>query len=354
MAITMREIAKQASVSQTTASLILNGGKASSRFSDETAERVRSIAAQMGYRKNRTAAILRNQKNCLIGVLSGGYRMESFGGLLEGVSKTVEPKYGIVPAVHHYDGLTERHCLQMFVDMRLSGVIAFWSGDEESIPVYRDLVERYGISVVLCDFPIPSLELPCLAADNLKLAYLAVSTLLDCGHRKILGLIFQQPNDGMTDILMGGYYKAMAEYKMQGADVMTSPFATKPVYSKEYVQLVSLYVNKVIERLQYENFKYTAIWAQDDLIAYDLMFKLNKLGIRVPEDISLIGIGNRESSNLPQINLSSVASESFVENGKIISKALLGSMESNKTPTICLERKLKVFLRNSIRKIKLV
>lgn len=352
MAITMLEIAKKALVSQTTASLILNGGKASSRFSEETAKRVRSIAVQMGYRTNRTAAILRNQKNCLIGVLSGGYRMESFGGLLEGISKTVEPKYGIVPAVHHYDGQTERQCLQMFVDMRLSGVVAFWSGDAESIPMYHELVERYGISVVLCDSPIPSLEMPCLAADNVKLAYLAASTLLGCGHRNILGLIFQQSGDAMSETLMGGYHRAMSEYKLKEADVMTSPFETRPIYSKEYVQLVSLYVDKVIERLRHDNFKYTAIWAQDDLIAYDLMFKLNKQGIRVPEDISLIGIGNRESSSLPQINLSSVASESFVENGCIISRALIANIEGNKTSAVCLDRKLKVFLRNSIRKIK--
>jgi DNA-binding LacI/PurR family transcriptional regulator len=351
MAITMCDIAKKASVSQTTASLILNGGKASSRFSDETAERVRSIAVQMGYRTNRTAAILRNQKNCLIGVLSGGYRMESFGGLLEGISKTVEPKYGIVPAVHHYNCQTERHCLQMFVDMRLSGVIAFWSGDEQSIPFYHELTEKYGIAIVLCDSSIPNLNVPYLIADNQKLAYMAASTLLEFGHREILGLIFQQPQDVTANTLISGYRKAMAEHNNSNVDFITSTFAATPVYSAEYVKLISQYVDSVIEYLKKNNFKYTAIWAQDDLIVYDLMFKLNRLGIRVPEDISLIGMGNRESSNLPQISLSSVASESFVENGCIISRALIENIEGNKTPAICLDRKLKVFLRNSIRKI---
>jgi LacI family transcriptional regulator len=352
MAITMLEIAKKALVSQTTASLILNGGKASSRFSDETAERVRSIAAKMGYRTNRTAAILRNQKNCLIGVLSGGYRMESFGGLLEGISKTVEPKYGIVPAVHHYNGQIERHSLQMFVDMRLSGVIAFWSGDEQSIPLYHELIEKYGIAIVLCDSAIPTLNAPYLIADNEKLAYMAASTLLEFGHREILGLIFQQPQDVTANTLISGYRKAMAEHNNSNVDFITSTFAAKPVYSAEYVKLISQYVDSVIEYLKEHNFKYTAIWAQDDLIVYDLMFKLNRFGLRVPEDISLIGMGNRESSSLPQINLSSIASHSFVENGSIVSKTLLDLIAGGKSSFRSIERRLNVFLRGSIRKIQ--
>jgi DNA-binding LacI/PurR family transcriptional regulator len=351
MYITLREIAKRASVSQTTASLILKGGTNSKRFSPETAERVRAVAEQMGYRTNRTAAILRNQKNCLIGVLSGGYRMEHFGGMLEGISQVVEPQFGTVPAIHHYNGEIERHNLQMFIDMRLSGIIAFWSGDDKSIALYRQVVERYGISLILCDSPIPNLDVPCLALNDEKLAYIAAKALLEAGHRNILGLIFQQQNEKKAVDLIAGYRKAMSEWNVANADFFTAPFEVKPVYAKEYADLISQYVDDSIKIIVHGQRKYTAVWVQDDLIAYDLMFKLNKAGIKVPEDISVVGMGNRQSSSLPQISLCSVASESFVNNGVILAQTLLNMINGQSPKNLILERKPKVFLRGSIRDI---
>ena len=351
MYVTLREIAKRASVSQTTASLILKGGADSSRFSSETAKRVRDIAAEMGYRTNRTAAILRNQKNCLIGVLSGGYRMEHFGAMLEGISNVIEPKYGVVPAIHHYNSEIERHNLQMFIDMRLSGIIAFWSGDEKSISLYREIIDHYGISLILCDSPIPNLDVPCLAINDEKLAYMAATALLQAGHKNILGLIFQQQHESKTNAFVAGYRKAMYEYNLANADFITSPFEVVPIYAKEYADLISLYVDDAVKKIEQAKRKYTAVWVQDDLIAYDLIFKLNKAGIQVPEDISVIGMGNRQASSLAQINLSSVASESFVDNGILLSQTLLNMIDGQKLQSLSLERKLKVFLRGSIRKL---
>jgi LacI family transcriptional regulator len=354
MAVTMREIAKKADVSHTTASLILGGGPASKRFSPDTTKLVREVADNLGYRPNRTANILRYQKNCLIGVLSGGYRMEFFGELLEGASKVVEPRFGVVPAVHHYNGENERHSLQMFLDMRLSGIIAFWSGDEKSIPLYRGVAEKYKIPMVLCDSPIPSIDAPCMAVNREEMAYLAASTLLENGHRKILGALSHRERSGksLESIeSIKGYHKAMAEHNLAEIDYIVEPLEDNPIYSKEYTASVAKYADRIIEHLKDNNFKYTAIWTEDDLIAYELLFKLGKLGLKVPGDISLIGMSNRESSRLSSISMSSVASSSFVENGKILSKTLLGMIDGKAPESLKLERKLKVFLRNSIRKI---
>ena len=355
MAVTMREIAKKADVSHTTASLILGGSSASKRFSPETMKRVKEIAENLGYRPNRTANILRNQKNCLIGVLSGGYRMEYFGEILEGASKVVQPRFGVVPAVHHYNGENERYSLQMFLDMRLSGIIAFWSGDEKNIPLYHEIIEKYEIPIVLCDTPISSLEIPCMDVNKEEIAYLAASTLLKNGHRKILGALSHRAYSGESvesiDAIRG-YKKAATEYNLTETDYIIEPLEDdNPIYSKEYAASISAYSDKIIEHLKQNNFKYTAIWAQDDLIAYELMFKLEKLGLKVPEDISLIGMGNRESSRLSNISMSSVASASFVDNGAILSQTLLDMIDGKKPASLQLERKLKVFLRNSIRKI---
>ena len=348
MAITLREIAKKASVSHTTASLVLKGGDASKRFSQETIERIHLIARETGYRPNRTAGILRNQKNCLIGVLSGGYRMGYLGEMLEGASKAIEPEYGVVPSVHHYDGKREKEALNMFIDMRLSGIIAFWSGDRSNIQLYRDLIEKHGIAVVLCDLSIPNMEVPLMIADNERLAYLASSTLLKYSHRNILGLIFQKLTNSNADPLITGYRRAMQEYQQSNIDFLASPFDPNPFDTDEYIKLISVYTDLAIDHLKQNNFKYTAIWAQDDLIAFDLMLKLNKLGIEVPRDISLIGMGNHELSSMPQISLSSVASHSFVENGMVLAKALLNIINGNKPSSTQLERNLNVFLRNSV------
>jgi DNA-binding LacI/PurR family transcriptional regulator len=216
--------------------------------------------------------------------------------------------------------------------------------------VYREIIDRYGISLILCDSPIPNLDVPYLAANDEKLAYMAAKALLEAGHKNILGLIFQQQHESKANVLVAGYRKAMYESNLANADFMTSPFKVVPIYAKEYADLISLYVDDAMKKIAYENRKYSAVWVQDDLIAYDLIFKLNKAGVKVPEDISVIGMGNRQASSLAQIDLSSVASESFVNNGILLSQTLLNMIDGQKLQSLALERKLKVFLRGSIRK----
>ena len=349
----MNEVASKANVSQATVSLILNDKQGKYGFSPDTIRRVKAIARELGYRPNRTGAALSKQSNPMIGILSGGYRMECFSELLEGVSLTIEPRFSMIPTVHCYSGENERKGLENFIDMRLSGIVAFWSGDKQSIPLYRQAIETYGIPMVLCDRRIPELDIPYLRANDEQLAHMAASTLIEHGHRRILALVFQQEGHYETELLLKGHRRALSEHGLgDNLEYITTPFETQPAYERDYPLAIDPYVDLVMRRLEQQAFKYTGIWVQDDLVAYHIMHRLSEKGIRVPDDVSIVGLGNHTASSLPQISLTTVGSVSFVDNGSVIARTLLDMIDGKKPQKLCIERKLKVFLRNSVKRME--
>ena len=85
MAAKMTDVARKANVSVATVSMILKDEQNGYKFSSETVENVKRIADDLGYRRNKLALSLRHQKNHQVGILSGGYRMDTWGQMLEGI-----------------------------------------------------------------------------------------------------------------------------------------------------------------------------------------------------------------------------------------------------------------------------
>lgn len=348
MAVTMRDIARKASVSQATVSLVLGSGKNKYKFSQETIDRVQQAADDLGYRPNKTACVLRNQKNCLVGVLGGGYRMNSFAGFLEGVNSVVEPDYGVVTAVHNYEGANERASLKMFIDMRVSGIIAYWSGDEKSLPLYKEIVDRYEIDLFVVDKPLPGIDVPCFSVSDYDMSFLAVEAFVGLGHKNIMSCTFDTTQRGH----LKGFVDGMAAHDLQDCfGSVVFPIDEK-FWTKEYKNNIKDYAHLVMNALNDSKKGFTAILVQDDLLAYELMYELSEKGLRIPEDISVMGMGNYESSDLPQISLSSVGSKSFTDNGIYVSSMLLKMVNGEEICDRNFERELQVYYRKSTRKIE--
>ena len=144
MSVTIKDIASEAGVSATAVSFALRGKKPGPRpLADTTVKRIQEVAMNLGYRPNHLAASLVNQKTHTIGVL---LRSLSFGSedLIEGIKSKTSPLYSSLLSVYNSDGENERKKLSMFASQHVDGIIAAFSGDPDSIPMYRELTEQLG------------------------------------------------------------------------------------------------------------------------------------------------------------------------------------------------------------------
>ena len=352
MAVKMTDVARKAKVSVATVSMILKDDQNGYKFSSDTVENVKRIADDLGYRRNKLALSLRHQKNHQVGILSGGYRMDTWGQMLEGISSAVQPDYALVTSVHNYNSEIEKSCLEYFLDIRVSGLIANWSGSADTIELYKKLVYRYKIPVILIDWEIPGLNLSIFRVNDHDMSYLSTMSLIEYGHRNILGAFYgNNPQQFPVNPHISGYSDAIRSLVGVEPTYIWNENLTGPVHSSSYGIYLERFARQITDYML-KNRQMTAIVADDDHAAYYIMSELNKVGLRVPDDISIVGGGNKEPSKLPLINLSSTASESFAENGRKIGEIMF-EMMSGKIPLCGNEyhRKLKVFLRNSVKRL---
>ena len=291
--IKMVDIAKAAGVSQTTVSLALNEKAAKKyKISPDTVARIRKIADQMGYRPNQMGVSLATKRTNTIGVLIPNYGdTRSTGSIRDGLASVLEPDYRIIASLYLDGNIDESKALNTFLDFQVDGIIAQWSGNKDSHDVYKSVVQRYKKPMVLIQYPIDELKLPVVRADYFSAAYEATKSLLELGHKKILHVSHGTggPFKTYCDYSFDGYRKAMTDYdcssniqivKTEDFDIDESYYH----YPKEYSKFI-------IDKLKGPWNDITALQVLGDPVAGAIVRNAPQMGLRIPEDVSIIGMG---------------------------------------------------------------
>jgi LacI family transcriptional regulator len=330
MAVTLKEIAQHAGVSTTTVSFALRGKRPGKRpLSDDTILRVQKIAGQLGYRPNNLAKSLLNNRTNTIGVLLSNL---SFGAeeLLDGIKNIIAPEYSSLLSVYNSDGQNERMRMDMFMQQHVDGVIAAFSGDPASIPYYQHITDNYGIPVVLIDRGIPGLDLKVVRSDHLASTYEGTRALQRLGHKRIqYASVSMARGLESTQLRLRGYCEAMKD-----AGLEHEVRVTGEKDFKEWVRMDNLrqVARGVIDVWSREKQRATALFVDNDWLAYEVIQECMTYGFKIPEDLSLIGIGDYAFSGFSFVGLSTVSSQKQGPMGKEAGKLLL-SMLNGEMPT---------------------
>ncbi|CAG1771277.1 Maltose regulon regulatory protein MalI [uncultured bacterium] len=202
--ITILHVAKEAQVSKSTVSLVLQG---SPLIRDETAERVREAARKLGYVYNRRAAELRSQASNTVGVIINDLMNPFFAEVLVGIErKLVDAGYIVLMAHTHEDLGRQRKVLASMRGQNAAGlVICPALGTPRSLPKE---VQAWGIPLVVMVRSLGPGSYDFAGSDNEKGMLLATRHLIKAGHRRIgflggrSGVVYEQR--------LNGYRKALA------------------------------------------------------------------------------------------------------------------------------------------------
>lgn len=281
--VTIRDVAEHARVSVATVSKVIN-----QRYgvAADTAAHVQAVISELGYEASLVAQSLRSHHTNVIGILVAD--LEPFGTeLLKGAADAIRGS-GFELVVYSASGRVgdmagwERRYLS-----RLGGTLV--DGAVLVTPTVVDV--QYGAPVVAVDPHTGSSDFPTVDADNLRGARLATEHLLRLGHRRI-ALLAGREDLQSAKLREQGYREAMAASGI--------PFADSLVRVGGYDAAVSRLAAR--ELLTVPD-RPTAVFAANDVTAIVTIEVALALGLRVPEDLSVVGFDNIPESALctPQL-----------------------------------------------------
>jgi LacI family transcriptional regulator len=303
--LTIRDIARLAGVSKSTVSRVLN---AHPKVDVETRERILNVMQEHGFIPNAAATGLAKGHSRLIGLLVPALTWELVSDVLQGVAGFVEDThYEIIL----YSASPEKDFSQV-IDRMLATNMAVGILALLHMQSPQHLVELYqqGLPVVLINHVATRVELPQVGIDNAAATYTAIRHLLDLGHRRI-GFILGLPEIQCTHDRYEGYCKALSD-----AGIPLDPSLV----------LEGNYQCEGGDRCARQFFAMseppTAIFASNDLTAYGVLETADEQGVRIPDDVALVGFDDIPPSAHVQPALTTVH-HPFKEMGRSAAQLLL-------------------------------
>lgn len=290
----LADVAQRAGVSISTAARVLRAE--THKVSPDLAARVLTAAEECNYTPNLMARSLRAGSPRLLGLMVGDMLDPYFAAISENVTVKADT-LGLAAMVANMrrDPLRELDLLQRFLQHRVSGVILSGGGYDQDTHHERlvravGALTRSGCHVV--SLSERDLDVPTFTVDNDALGRLAAKAMLDQGHSR--AAVIYAPL--MSEVTRTRHGATVAALRSAGCTV-TEVFA---VYSREagYEAAREVFAG---QRSEWP----TAVVAGSDSLAVGVLTYLNSQAISVPDEVSLIGVGNTYAAEA--VGLTSIA-----------------------------------------------
>ena len=276
----LSEVAKIAGVSPITASRAIRGV---GYVSEATRARIMEAAAQLNYTPDMLARRMRGDKSNLIGVFVNNYGSVVLHEIIRAISFEARPKgYDLVVFNAERFDRTDRAQTRDMLSQLCDGLLLIMPNMSDG---YLDVIDRQGFPCVVLNFDARELKVPMVVTENRNGARMAVEHLLGLGHRRI-GFVAGSGATGQSAEREKGYIDALSAaglaidrtLMVEGAFVQSGGYAATG-------QLLTLSQPP------------TAIFCANDEMAFGALDAINSKGLKVPNDISVIGFDDIPTSS---------------------------------------------------------
>lgn len=270
---TLRDVAKAAGVGTTTVSRVINGGR---YVAPELLARIQSVVAELGYQPNHFARSLKSKRSKTIGLIIPFINnpfFAEFASIVEAVARHAE--YAVILATSQDKPQLEIDNLLIFERHRVDGLLLVPPRSEsKASKTFLQNLRRMSVPVVAFDRPLANRDYSSVTSNNRSASQLATNHLIGHGRRRILCL-GGDPNLFTIRERVKGYKDAVAS---AGLESLIEPEISD---SKTMKAIIVRYLTGE-QRVD----AIFGIYNHPTVMAYEVM---HELGIRIPEDVSLIG-----------------------------------------------------------------
>lgn len=289
------DIANHLKLSRVTVSAVLNNRHASLGISQATADRVLKTAKEMGYQRNEMAMSIKTRKSFLVGCMTGALEYEWGGRILQGALLGLQEKpYSLkVESVQNADECDA--AVQRFIGARVAGIFACnINPNMDDSAKLKSQLNRYKIPLI-CNNCRPGLSPLQVEADHKEGSMLAIQYFSQLGHKKI-AFIGGDTRTNTSILRQEGFIEALGKCGLSlGPNYLEKGFW-------EFAE-----TEKATQRLLKAKDRPTAILCANDEMAVIAIRTIHRMGLRVPEDISVIGFSNTRLSELSDPRLTTIA-----------------------------------------------
>lgn len=317
---TMKDVAKRAGVSLSTVSYVLND---SGPVADDRRAKVEAAVQALGYLPNESARRLKRGSVATVGLVIPDLVNQYFAMIAEGVEQAASER-DVMVVFCTPEATDERESLnsRLLRSQRLDGLI-YLSGASTRMESLLDL-KRVG-PVVLVDEKLPSFNLPCVVSQNRQGAREMAGHLTSLGHTR-LAIIGGPPELWTAEQRLSGYREGIAA---AGIDPDSVPLFTGDYRMESGEKLAAEAMSPPAGE------RPTALICANDLMAIGALSYCRRVGLRVPEDVSVVGFDDLPLVSLLTPNLTTVrqpARELGMEAVKLLLRIVAGAEPTSPSP----------------------
>jgi len=310
--ITIIEIAKLAGVSRTTVSRVLSG---STFVSKNTRDRILGIIKEKEYKPSIMAQSLRTNRTRTIGLVLADIENPFYSRVAKGVIDAAETKkYNVILCNSNNDIELEERDIKTLMGRGVDGLILTTVALKMKTIEYL-LDREFPFILIDCKLDTPGVNY--VVNDDYFGAKLATEYLIELGHKKIFFL-------GDRKLLslrerLRGFKDTLADHKIESSNTFVP---------QKFINMYGIYdIDKIIEYIINREEKITAVFAGNDYLAIKSIKVINDNGLKVPEDISVIGYDNIEISALVKVPLTTIRQPKYLL-GKLAAEQLFEILEN--------------------------
>ena len=269
---TIKDVARMAGVSMSTVSKYMNGG----HVREENVEAIRKAIEVLDYRVNPFARRLKTQRSRSIGILLPDITAPFFGAVVTALDKTLrEYGYHTIMSCYSANHGMERDNLHYLISTGIDGLI--YIPEDLSAEEYYELTTNCNIPMVQMDRMIQGVECDAVLVDNADATYNATAELISRGHRNIA--MMTGPKSVFTaKERQVGYLRALSDHGILFDDSLF--VSNENTFATGY---------HGFEQIWDQPERPTAVVTTNYDITLGLVTAVREKGLRIPEDIDIVG-----------------------------------------------------------------
>lgn len=325
--ITIKDVAKRLNVSVSTVSRAFNDKY---DIKKETRELILKTAKEMGYTPNPIAKKLLQKRSFNIGIVVPEFLSSFFSEVIIGVQEILTKKgYQLLVTQSNLDWKAERNNVKNLVENMVDGLIISLTSEIENNSYYKELIDS-GMPIVFFNRIVDDLPASKVLFEDFKWSFFATEHLIVQGYKNIAH-ISGYKDLSLTKNRIKGFRAAHKKYKLKEGPIIYRGFTIK---DGEEIAEELLAMEELPE----------AIFAANDSLAIGAMNVFKKNGIKIPEDIALVGFTESILAEHTSPSLTSVKQPTF-EIGETTAQLIIEQIESKEKffpQTIILNGRLNI------------
>jgi len=335
----MKDVAKRVGVSQPTVSHVING---TAPISDSVKKKVMEAIEELGYVPNAMAKGLKTRKSSIVGLIVPDISLHYYSTLVKAVERALRVQgYMVFLCNTFYNADLERQYIETLIQHNVIGVLSC----SDLLDKKSDkLLEKHRIPLVLIDSGgVEADSAMRVSVDNAAIAGMAVDHLYEVGARNIC-YVSEPMGIDVIELRVQAFKQVMKEKGLESAErycfIAPKQYDNYDKMQQGYNIGANILVNPEID----------AVFASSDEFAFGVLSRLKEYGVKIPDDILLMGIDNDELSSMITPSLTSIV-QPIKQMAKLGVKMLCAAIRDEEIETKNIVLEPSILIRESTVKI---